>query len=477
MDVFETYSSIESAPCLANITGAEQECFTLTVPADWDNPSLEATVEIHATVVRTSQTPQDTTPVVYLPGGPGGDLPTDLTDGAEFINLLVSERPFVFFTPRGTVGSLPSLECPDIEADSELLGGAACIAELRAAGQDLSVFTSMQSRHDVEALRRNLEYERWHVLGESYGTVLAQLVMDSYPEGIESVVLASVAKLDPASFFSFAKNIRSQVEAYFEACEADAMCTAAYPEFRTRFLALLSTLDEDPLQLPLPQGQFVPGPDGELVNYVTLDASWLVYTAAGELALSAETIGFMPRLVDELERGDTTTAAEVPAADIYPEPQPGEPSIAGAVRGTLDAGGFILQCNDTFSALSASGVVPNLDDPVEAALADLPGTSYEEWAAVCDELADGGGLSIPAAPVESSLPTLLLGGAFDDATPAHFADVVASRLSRETIVVSPTSAHGVLFTECGLTAALTHFREPGAVAAEACDSDGPITWH
>ncbi len=471
------HSTLEPTTCPVTLPGLEQTCSTLTVPAHWDDPDDGEVVTLQLAILRTAQTPADAVPTVFLPGGPGGDIFGDIAGAPEYVAALASQRPFIFFTPRGTIGSTPSLECDDIVADTELLASEACILELRAQGVDLSPYSSRASVHDVEAMRAHLGYARWNLLGESYGTVLAQLVMDAYPDGIDTVVLSSVAQLAPTSFYAFPDNVRQQVEAYFDACEASEDCNTRYPQLRERFDTLLEQLRTDPLSLPLPAGDYVPLPDGTLVDYLTLDDTWLSYVAAGELALAPETIGFLPKLVEELERGETTTATEIPPSDIYPEPtDPTQRVFPDAVAGPFDAGGLVVLCNDTFGGVQPSDFEFDETSPIEVAVHTLPGYTFEEWAAPCDAVDGDGHDTLPTAPIQSDIPTLLLTGQFDDATPAYYAEEAGRSLTNGTVVIVDSLGHGVLFTGCGAEIALNFFDDSSTASQELCFEDTRITW-
>ena len=141
------------------------------------------------------------------PGGPG-------FAGLDDIDYFGHVLPFrethdiVTYDQRGTGRATPSLECPERDevavatlqaagepGDERAAVAAAMLAcrdRLVAAGIDLDDYDSEASAADLDDLRRALGYDRWTILGISYGGRLALATMRSFPDGIESVILDSV---------------------------------------------------------------------------------------------------------------------------------------------------------------------------------------------------------------------------------------------------------------------------------------------
>ena len=150
----------------------------------------EAIVRLQVAHFQTaSDSPES--PLVYLEGGPGGDVFANIALSSEFlVDPWIAERDVVLFSQRGTGDSEPALGCAQytnaviavevsgasLEQGIQTTGGelVLCRNELVGAGADLAAFNSVESAHDVEALRLALELEPWNVLGVSYGTRLAQ---------------------------------------------------------------------------------------------------------------------------------------------------------------------------------------------------------------------------------------------------------------------------------------------------------------
>ena len=69
---------------------------------------------------------------------------------------------------------------------------ARCRAVLTGLSIDLDGYTSAETADDQEDLRLLLGIRQWNLLGYSYGTDLAQVLLARHPQGIRSVVLDSV---------------------------------------------------------------------------------------------------------------------------------------------------------------------------------------------------------------------------------------------------------------------------------------------
>ncbi len=144
-------------------------------------------------------------------GGPGF---AGLDDIEYFGHVLPfrETHDIVTYDQRGTGRATPSLECPERDevavatlqaaedpADERAAVAAAmraCRDRLVAVGIDLDDYDSEASAADLDDLRRALGYDRWTILGISYGGRLALATMRSFPDGIESVILDSVVRRD-----------------------------------------------------------------------------------------------------------------------------------------------------------------------------------------------------------------------------------------------------------------------------------------
>lgn len=107
---------------------------------------------------------KDGTPVVFLHGGPGGG--TDPHD-RQFFNP--KKYKIILFDQRGSGKSKPH----------------ACLKEN----------TTWDLVKDIEALRKHLEIEKWHVFGGSWGSTLSLAYAQSHPDRVKCLVLRGIFTL------------------------------------------------------------------------------------------------------------------------------------------------------------------------------------------------------------------------------------------------------------------------------------------
>ena len=115
-------------------------------------------VEAPGALLAVQQSREDGEPLLLLHGGPG--------------------VPDYMQTTTGPI--LPELRC--ISFDQRGVGESAC----RDGRFELSAYLD-----DIEAIRTRMDVESWHVLGHSWGGLLAQAYTSLYPHRVKSLVLAS----------------------------------------------------------------------------------------------------------------------------------------------------------------------------------------------------------------------------------------------------------------------------------------------
>jgi pimeloyl-ACP methyl ester carboxylesterase len=201
------------------------------------------------------------TPVVLLPGGPGGSY---LRRGwaIPVLRGWVGDRTLVVFDYRGT-GETGPLMCPALsitESDiasmdlslqeaTALERGAylACRDELLNEGVDLTAYNGGNIARDVRAIREALGYPEWDLFGGSYGSWIARRVLREDPRGTRSATIMAGPPHDPAQFLT--RDIQffhRALEHVFSLCEADSSCRTRYPGLEQVFYDTYEQLERDP---------------------------------------------------------------------------------------------------------------------------------------------------------------------------------------------------------------------------------------
>jgi len=172
-------------------------------------------------------------PIFHLAGGPG-------TTNMKFQPPagLLATHDIVLVGYRGVDGSVV-LDCPEVttammgdgqdllnDASIAAIGDsiAACGSRLREDGVDLDGYNVREVAHDLEAARQKLGYGEIDLLSESYGTRVAQIYTQLYPEQVSRLVM--VGANPPGHFLWEPELIDEQLVDYGALCAADVDCAA-----------------------------------------------------------------------------------------------------------------------------------------------------------------------------------------------------------------------------------------------------------
>jgi pimeloyl-ACP methyl ester carboxylesterase len=307
---------------------------------------------------------------------------------------------------RGVDGSV-RLDCPEVESavarSTDLLAAKsfraesdafkACAARLRDSGVDPAGYGLPQQADDIEAARRALGYKQIDLLSESAGTRLALIYAWRYPARVHRSVMIGVNP--PGNFLWNAAVTDQQIRRYAALCARDAGCSD-----RTRDLAatLRKTATDMPdhwLFLPIKKGDVRVASFFGLMETTSNDAPLTAPMTLGSWlsAAKGDASGFwFESLLADLF---------YPKAFVWGEYAAVARADAVAARAYYSSGGAER------SSILGKG---------------QPGTDFL-WA--------GGRLvdSWPSVPGEneysrvrtSQVPTLLIGGALDFATPPQVA--------------------------------------------------------
>lgn len=278
------------------IQGETITCGTLITPLNRADPD-GASVELAFAIVHSHAASPRPDPIFYLEGGPGGGA----VMFAEWWmrSPLRDERDIVLLDQRGTGYSQPRLTCPETgrvnwgDENSYINALDECAQRLVREGADIAHFNTRSNANDVADLAEALGYTQYNLYGVSYGTRLALTIMRDYPQGLRSVVLDSTYP-PPADIYEEGPiNSYRVFSQMFDDCAADAACASTYPDLESRFFKLVDRLNVTPIEL-----------DG-----------WFSYEMTGDdlidemfqLFYVTDVLPYLPRMVDELTRDDTTT--------------------------------------------------------------------------------------------------------------------------------------------------------------------------
>lgn len=245
------------------------ECATLTVPLDYDEPE-GATVDVAVLRLKASDSSDRIGSLVVNPGGPGGSGVDFARAGAsQFGDVLTRYYDIVGFDPRGVGRSDPTRCATTAEMDALLsfdpdpddaAEGAELDRLVATIGQGCLARSGELARHistkevarDLDILRAALGQRKLDYLGSSYGTLIGATYADMFPENVGRFVLDGA--VDPALSnaelaLGQARGFDTALRAYVQDCIDQGSCLLgdSVRAGTQRIRALLDQLGERPL--------------------------------------------------------------------------------------------------------------------------------------------------------------------------------------------------------------------------------------
>jgi pimeloyl-ACP methyl ester carboxylesterase len=452
----------EPIPCPDGITATE--CGYVSVPEDHANPD-GAQIRLAVAISRAENAAPD--PLFFLVGGPG-------EDGLVYsvMSQFITDRDVVVFDQRGAGRSEPTLACTEYtdailasatrnsaDTNTALIDAIiACGERMTADGIPLAVFNATQSAADVDAIRQALGYDQINLWGTSYGTRLAEEVMRSYPGSLRSVILDSVIPPEIDRPVETAPAVAGALASVFAACAADADCNAAYPQIAERYQTLVARLDAEPYLYTMTAGDTtldIPI-SGGTVAAIMLSS---MYSAVG--------VAQVPFLVDQFSHENYAVLESAAAS------QTSAAMVSAMTMGMF----FATECRGEVAYSDADAMASVYETLPEwrSVLGSTAGLASERVYEICARW----NLTMPSGeentPLESDVPTLVMTGEFDPATPPAWVALAADGLSQHYAYIIPGQAHGPgLTSECGFGLAVAFLADPTHEPDTACLASGSI---
>jgi pimeloyl-ACP methyl ester carboxylesterase len=471
-----TVPRFEPVPCRVSIPeGVQAECGDLIVLADRsqpDGPTLRlAVVQLPATGPNPSPTP-----LVYLAGGPGqaGNVALPAFTTAESpAGVLRENQTLLLLDQRGTGVSQPSLACPEMAAvesapdngtsspqaneQRTLAAVQACYDRLLAEGEDLAAYTSASNAADINDLRLALDVAQLDLIGGSYGTRLALTVLRDFPQAVRSAVLSSVLPPQADLLGGRALAFNDALETLFATCADDATCNSAFPTLRESFSVAAAQLDAEPVTVrvrPVVGEQIYPVP----INGQAF-ASAIYF-----MLLVPSLVPFTPALIDNAAKGEYA-ALTLPYAFLF-----------GTSEGVSQGMSNSVNCSDEFAFISEQDLQAVQGQILPELRAETQG-AFDFAKAQCAIWNVPPSPAIENQPVVSDVPTLILSGQFDPATPPSYGEEAARTLGRSTVVELLGSSHDpALAGPCGVTIVQRFLQDPTTTPDISCADDAPIVY-
>lgn len=408
LEIAQGGQGYDPAPCYFDIPDGEQvECGTITVPENRQDPR-QGTIRLYFARFKSHRADPPPDPIVYLIGGPGVSGLYDIGIAYSHFAPYLPNRDVIVLDQRGMGYSEPALRCDMPEDDDYYHTLQTCADNYRVQGVDLPAYTTAENAADVEALRLALGYEQWNIVGVSYGSRLALMVMHAYPSGIRSVILDSVA---PIAAVSVGNAFETTLQTLFNDCANDPACNAVYPDLAAVYAQAMETIET--LARTTPEFTL----NGNSLRMFIYEQMWTTNGAWD-----------VPRLIYAIANGDYALIT------FPPEPYTVFLVMNRAIL-CSDYGGRNNRDCQILGMESTSPIVGN-------------------------------------TPLRSDIPTLIVNGSYDARTPTIGASTTAQSLTHSYFYEFPYTSHGVVRSggACPQTMAYAFLDTPHQAPNSSCIS-------
>ncbi len=442
---------------LAEDSRANMDCGYLIVPEDRHDNQSDRLIQLFVVRIAAREA-TDNAPLIYMTGGPGSAV-------AEHIPFILASRlsqryEVIAMDQRGAGFSRPSLNC--FELDDKTPASSSgwiqdCYQRLRDQGIGLQAYSSASAANDIYDLLVALEIGGANLYGVSFGSRLALTVARDHPERVRALLLDGVFPPHVNRFNEHALNGYQALERLFTSCGASADCRLAYPDLREKFYDVIRKLNATPATIPT-MNLTLTGDD--FANDVLLKL------------YDKTLITVLPAQIEAFVQGEYDYYLAVEARKRRSD-RPIE-SEAQAAPDELSEGAWLsFRCADEAPFNSREAIV-NLAADLPVVLRRPLVETAIEGLSMCRSWNVPASADIENQLVDSDIPTLLLSGYFDPATPPHWGDEARRYLSNSWHYEFPDSGHGVLFAEdadCAESIALSFLEQPTRPPDAACLND------
>lgn len=459
----------EEAPCQFDTPNQVRvTCGYAIVPENRTSNSTD-TIKLAVAIFHSTSSNPAPDPVVFLQGGPGGQAVKLSADAFEYlVKPFISERDYITFDQRGTGLSDPALKCDELDKTyrQDIYGMLeiesreyvyknsllSCNGLLQANGIDLSAYSTVESAADLRDIVKLLGYEKVNLYGASYGTRLGLVTMRNHPEIVRSVILDSVVPVESNVLNEYPNSVDSALSRLFTSCAANHECNRAYPDLENVFWELVKELDENPVTLSTsayPMGTVTETVDGFYLMSVILGLEKVSYY-----------INTAPQTIYRVKAKDysTLTAAQY--------------SLPYAFEG-INPGLYVsMMCREhvlatTQEELQATTSKVNVGNVMWRPFYGDFGEMFEackSWGTVGPDLGE-------KDAVISDIPSLIIEGAYDPATPPFYGKQVAEDLSNSFYFEFPNMGHVPTSGDssgCAMQVALDFIKDPAIEPDRTC---------
>jgi pimeloyl-ACP methyl ester carboxylesterase len=400
-------------------------CGYIEVPEDHDQLDGHQ-IRISYAIIKKRDTSANAYPILYFIGGPGGQglrivnafLNHPLREKRDIILLdergigfssglpNVGPRLYTIFAEDHTVAEERALFRKEIKS---------FLDEHKEADFNLANYNVYQNAQDIGLLMEALPYEKYNLLGASYGSTLARVIMKYHPEKLRSVIMNAPNPPNGNFYGKIHGMLEESLQGIFDVCAADAVCRQNYPDLPADFRKAIASLKKDPLTVELARKPFI-------IN--AQDAIMIIrHCLYQDNALST-----VPKLIVAINERDKETVGELSLA---------MKNIFDLVNLSMH---FSSMAYDDFS----SETLVAFEESIQAATMAEPGLGFFSSSVPMLETWHQGRASAEEKKLPiSDIPTLILTTTYDPSTPARNGVIMKEQLSKAYLFEEKGFGHGV----------------------------------
>lgn len=399
-------------------------CGFVTVPENPNKPDGKQ-IQVHYVVLPAVKNVNHEEALLAIAGGPGQSAIDNAAGFDAMLSKVRQQRDILLIDQRGTgrsnlltcdEGAQSPLSFDDDNADT-LAETQKCLAKIDA---DVTQYGSLNAIKDFEAVRQHLGYKKLHIYGISYGTRMAQLYMRLYPAHLATVTLDGIVPMQQ-SVLEIGASIDRGFDLLFKDCQETTACHAQFPELKAEFDQVAASLAKAPVM-------------ENVYDPVTGEKTMLTMTRGkfyGSIRMALY---------------QANVRALVPHA-IHQAAKHNFQPILGLYSLTIDNAGMAMGMHaSVVCGEDMHRITPAMREQAQhsfmgkAMLEGLEATC-EVWKvpAVDDSFSE---------PISSDIPTLLLSGEIDPATPPSWGELAMEKLTNAKHFVAPYATHGVAYQSC-----------------------------
>ncbi|MCH1925879.1 alpha/beta hydrolase [Shewanella sp. C32] len=442
--------SSKSSSCYAEGLSDQLKCGSVEVAENPKKPNGRK-IHIHYVVIPAIKNLAPEEAILGIAGGPGQSAIESAASFERMLSKARQHRDILLIDQRGT-GQSNKLACAGedltdiIKLNDDAYDSAKETRECKAKlDADVTQYGSEQALGDFEVVRKHLGYQKLHLYGVSYGTRMAQLYMRDYPQVLKTVTLDGVVPMSQ-SVLAIGGAIARAQELVLEDCEKDPSCQQTYPKLRTEFENVQQSLSEYPVM------EKVHHPVSGKTALLTLTRN--KFLGSLRLALYSPAVrSLLPFAIHQAYRKNYQPILGLLAM------QDGSMDLAMGMHAAVVCGEDWPRLTPALREEAAQSVMGQM-------MLKAMDESCPIWGIPAVSKAFG-------APISSDIPTLLLSGEKDPATPPKWAEMAMQKMTNARHLVSPYATHNVVAQSCGgdLIAKLVETDDVKAIDGECLKKD------